>query len=116
MTTSNDITNILSDIGKLVGNLPNVVTMSDERALRFGDVSSALALTGIYLADFRTTGCIRAARKHLAMATQTSDELAALAIGQGRDVGQVLVVAQRALIEANAQFQALVNAKVAARA
>lgn len=110
----NGITSILKDIGAMVGNLPNVVRMSDSRALRFADLASALSLSGIYLADFRTTGCTHAARKWLDMSVRTSDELAALATGEGAlDVGQALILAQRALVEAHTQFLALVKVRLA---
>jgi hypothetical protein len=114
MIMDNEITSILKDIGTMIGNLPNVVSMSDDRALRFADLSSALSLSGIYLDDFRTTGCMSAARKWLDMSIRTSNELAALATGErSREVGQALIVAQQALVEAHTQFIALVTVRLA---
>lgn len=117
MTTTNttDITTVLKDIGKMIGNLPNVVGMGDDRALLFGDLGSALILASLYLADFRTTGCMVAARKWLDMSTRTSNEITVLSATSGsRQVGQALLLAQRALVEAHTQFRACVEVKIAA--
>jgi hypothetical protein len=117
MKTDIAITDIISKTAKLIASLPNHVTMSDSRAMAFGDTSSALTLCALYLADFVTTNDKAAARKYLAMAVKVSDAVSSLAAFRGREskvVGDTLVMAQRSLVEAHKLFQAHIDALLSA--
>lgn len=113
-TASNVSSQIKHAASRLAG-LPNTFTMCDARAIAFGDVSSALQLCGIYLANFLRTNDKAAARSYLALGTKVAEALTLLSgADESPVVGIALMRAQETLVVAHRDFQAHIDALLTA--
>jgi len=98
-----------------IAGMPNTFKMCDARAIAFADLSSAIELCALYLADFIATNDKAAARKYLATATHVSEAAALLSEHSEKpSVGLALLSLQRDLIAAHGEFSAHCRALAAA--
>jgi hypothetical protein len=113
--TADSILRTLNGQALHIASLPNTFKMCDARTIAFADLSSAIELCALYLADFITTNDKAAARKYLPMATRVS-EAAALLSGHSEKppVGRALLSLQGALIKAHGEFSVHCRALAAA--
>ncbi len=98
-----------------IASLPNTFKMCDARAIAFADLSSAIELAALYLADFIATNDKTAARKYLPMASRVSEAAALLSEHSEKpSVGLALLSLQRDLIKAHSEFSTHCSALAAA--
>lgn len=113
--TADSILRSLKSQATHIASLPNTFKMCDARAIAFADLSSAITLCALYLADFVATNDKAAARKYLPMATRVSEAAALLsAHSEKPPVGLALLSLQRDLIKAHSEFQVHCRALAAA--
>jgi hypothetical protein len=115
ISTASTVNSALKSMAKRLAALPNAFTMCDMRALAFGDLSSAIELCGIYLADFVCTNDKTAARKYLSLVRKVSEAIGLLAgADESPVIGRALVSAQECLLKAHVEFQAHVDSLLVA--
>ena len=115
ISTASTVSGSVKSTAKRLAGLPNAVTMCDARALAFGDLSSAMELCAVYLADFLTTNDKTIARKYLASVRNVSEAIGLLSgADESPVIGRALVSAQACLLTAHREFQAHVDALLVA--
>lgn len=113
--TASIVSSQLKDAAKRLADLPDSVAMHDARALAFVDVSSALTVCAIHLADFVRTNDKTWARKYLSLGTNVAEAITLLSgADESRAVGLALLRAQETLVAAHREFQAHINALLTA--